>query len=70
MQKIQVHYRSADGHSGVINYLSGDNAELSSSSDAKTNAMRAALLEKAKKFAGEWAKVFPGDQFFAVEVAA
>jgi hypothetical protein len=68
MKKIQVHYHAADGARGVVNYLSGDNAALSSTSNEKGTALRAVLMEKAKTFAGEWSKVFPGDQFFAAEI--
>ena len=68
MRKIQIHYMSQDGSRGVINYLTGDNAEVSGASQLKMPALRSQLLARAAHMAGEWSKVFPADRFKVVEV--
>lgn len=58
---IQVHYKESDGTTGVINYMSSDNA------GANTPAEVQRLRARATQMAGEWGKVFPDTTFFVTE---
>ena len=68
MRGIEVHYEDASGTRGVINYLTGDNVELSSVKQSEQATRTAALIERAKTFAGAWSVVFPADKFFVVDM--
>lgn len=72
---IQIHYTDKHGVTGVINYLSGDNVELSQPTkmfgktvDLGILAKKELMKVKALAMAGKWSAVFPDDKFTVVEV--
>jgi hypothetical protein len=75
-KQIQVHYVSPNGATGVINYLTGDNVEISQPFKAKFGreqvpsypARYEALKRKAADIAGQWSRIFPEDRFIVREV--
>lgn len=77
MKQIQIHYREANGERGVINYLTGDNVEVSDNKPQKLfgktvkvdlDFRRSMLKTKAQEMAGRWSMLFPETQFSVVEV--
>jgi hypothetical protein len=68
MRGIEIHYEQPDGARGVINYFTGDNAEVFASSAAERDAKRKRLIAHARHMAGQWSSVFPNDKFSVVNM--
>lgn len=76
VKQIQIHYREMNGAVGVINYLTGDNVEISDNRPQKMfgktvkidlDLRREMLKAKAQEMAGRWSMLFPDTQFMVVE---
>lgn len=70
MTRIQVHYEQPDGRRGVINYLTGENAEVSAAPQNQRDGKRKQLLARAASFAAAWSAIFPNDKIFVADLGA
>lgn len=69
MKHIQIHAIGKNGTRSVVNFLTGDNAEVQGAGDTpQGRAMHERLLVRATRMAGQWGPVLPDDRMEVVQV--
>lgn len=66
MKRVQVHYTDRDGKTGVMNYLTAENTELSGASGAELSKRVKKLQDYALSMAAKWGTVYPDTRFTVV----